>query len=98
MANEIAHELAKQQRQISIAEFFEKNRLLLGYANKAQALLTSVKEAVDNSLDACEEAGILPEISVEIKELKKDILSVVKKTRECWEKETSKKERLEYLG
>jgi DNA topoisomerase VI subunit B len=62
----IAIELAKKQREISVAEFLEKNRHLLGFDNKKKALLTTVKEAVDNSLDACEEADILPEIVVEI--------------------------------
>lgn len=61
-----AEELAKKQREISVAEFFEKNRHLLGFDNKRKALLTAVKEAVDNSLDACEEASILPDVSVEI--------------------------------
>ena len=61
MAEEIkAFELAAKQRAISIAEFFEKNRHLLGFDNKRKALLTAVKEAVDNSLDACEEARVLP--------------------------------------
>jgi len=59
-----AESLAKQQREISVSEFFAKNRHLLGFDNKRKALLTTVKEAVDNSLDACEEAGILPEIDV----------------------------------
>jgi DNA topoisomerase-6 subunit B len=62
----IAIELAKKQRDISVAEFFEKNRHLLGFDNKRKALLTTVKEAVDNSLDACEEAKILAEVIVEI--------------------------------
>jgi len=62
----IAVELAKKQREISIAEFFEKNRHLLGFDNKKKALLTTIKEAVDNSLDACEEAKILPELIIEI--------------------------------
>ncbi|RME28564.1 MAG: DNA topoisomerase VI subunit B, partial [Deltaproteobacteria bacterium] len=61
-----AERLARQQREISISEFFTKNRHLLGFDNPQKALLTTVKEAVDNSLDACEEAGILPEIKVEI--------------------------------
>lgn len=64
-----ADELAKGQRDIGIAEFFARNRHLLGFDNKKKALLTTVKEAVDNSLDACEEAGILPEIAVEIIEM-----------------------------
>jgi len=64
-----AEELAKKQREISIAEFFEKNRHLLGFDNPRRALLTAVKEAVDNALDACEEARVLPEINVELIQL-----------------------------
>lgn len=64
-----AHALASQQREISISEFFTKNRHLLGFDSPAKALLTTIKEAVDNSLDACEEAGILPEVRVEIHQL-----------------------------
>jgi DNA topoisomerase-6 subunit B len=61
-----AEVLAAQQRDISVSEFFAKNRHLLGFDNPRKALLTTVKEAVDNSLDACEEAGIVPEIWVHI--------------------------------
>jgi len=64
-----AEEFAEKQREISVAEFFEKNRHLLGFDNPIKALLTTVKEAVDNSLDACEEADILPEIIVHITKL-----------------------------
>jgi DNA topoisomerase VI subunit B len=64
-----AEELAGKARDISIAEFFEKNRHLLGFDNPRRALMTAVKEAVDNALDACEEARILPEISVELIQL-----------------------------
>ncbi|MGH7283303.1 MAG: DNA topoisomerase VI subunit B, partial [Polyangiaceae bacterium] len=64
-----AEAMATKQREISVSEFFTKNRHLLGFDNPAKSLLTTVKEAVDNSLDACEEAGILPEIIVEIVEL-----------------------------
>ncbi|GAB4332725.1 MAG: DNA topoisomerase VI subunit B [Candidatus Abyssubacteria bacterium] len=67
VAKETAESLAKKQREISVSEFFAKNRHLLGFDNPKKALLTAVKEAVDNSLDACEEAGILPEIEVVIK-------------------------------
>lgn len=62
-----AHAMAAKQREISISEFFAKNRHLLGFDNPRKALLTTVKEAVDNSLDACEEAGILPDIEIGIK-------------------------------
>ncbi len=61
-----------EAREISVSEFFEKNRHLLGYDNKIKALLMIVKEAVDNSLDACEEARIIPDISVKIEELDKE--------------------------
>ena len=67
-----AHDLAKKQRDISIAEFFEKNRHLLGFDNKRKALLTTVKEAVDNSLDACDEASILPELEIVLTEMSND--------------------------
>ena len=63
-----AEMLAEQQREISVSEFFAKNRHLLGFDNKRKALLTTVKEAVDNSLDACEEGGILPELEITIKQ------------------------------
>src|SRR3970040_2969421 len=61
-----ADELAQKQRVISVAEFFSRNRHLLGFDNPRKALLTCVKEAVDNALDACEEAGILPEVVVKV--------------------------------
>lgn len=61
-----AEAMASKQRDISVSEFFAKNRHLLGFDNPRKALLTAVKEAVDNSLDACEEAGIVPEIWVHI--------------------------------
>jgi len=64
-----AETLAKGQREISVSEFFVKNRHLLGFDNPSKALLTTIKEAVDNSLDACEEAGILPELHVEVHDL-----------------------------
>lgn len=61
-----AQSMAASQRDISVSEFFAKNRHLLGFDNPRKALLTTIKEAVDNSLDACEEAGILPEVWVHI--------------------------------
>jgi len=64
---ETAQSMAAKQRDISVSEFFTKNRHLLGFDNPRKALLTAVKEAVDNALDACEEAHILPEISVVIR-------------------------------
>ena len=63
-----AESMAASQRDISVSEFFAKNRHLLGFDNPRKALLTTIKEAVDNSLDACEEGGILPEVWVHIEQ------------------------------
>ena len=64
-----AESMATKQRDISVSEFFLKNRHLLGFDSPRRALLTAVKEAVDNSLDACEEAGVLPEIAVDLEQI-----------------------------
>jgi len=77
MNNSIAHELAKKQRDISVAQFFERNKHLLGFDNKRKALMTTIKEAVDNSLDACEEADFLPEISVQVIDMGNDRFRVI---------------------
>ena len=66
MSKITAVDLAKKQKEISVAEFFERNKHILGFGNSTRALLTSIKEGVDNSLDACEEVNILPDIFVEI--------------------------------
>lgn len=67
LARITAYDLAKKQKEISVAEFFERNKHILGFGNQTRALITSVKEGVDNGLDACEEVNILPDIYVEIK-------------------------------
>lgn len=72
-----AHEMAESQREISISEFFTKNRHLLGFDSPRKALLMAVKEAVDNSLDATTEAKILPNINVELKQIKGDRIKVI---------------------
>ena len=69
---EDAQSMAARQRDISVSEFFAKNRHLLGFDNPARALLTAVKEAVDNALDACEEAEILPDLSIRLVQLAED--------------------------
>lgn len=73
----IAVELAKRQKAISVAEFFEKNRHMLGFDSLPRCLITCVKEAVDNALDACEEARILPDIYIRVRKVDERILSVV---------------------
>jgi DNA topoisomerase-6 subunit B len=77
MAEPVALKLAEKQQAVSVAEFFERNRHLLGFDNKRKALLTVVKEAVDNALDACEEARILPEVSVQIIEMANERFRVI---------------------
>ncbi len=69
-----AEQLASKQKEISVSEFFERNKQMLGFDSPTRALLTAVKEAVDNALDACEEAGIPPDLSVLLEEVKKDSL------------------------
>tara|TARA_B110000444_G_scaffold261532_1_gene314782 strand:+ start:3903 stop:6056 length:2154 start_codon:yes stop_codon:yes gene_type:complete len=74
----IAEKMASNQKQIAISEFFEKNKHFLGFDSLPRSIITAVKESVDNSLDACEEARILPDIKVQITkaDLKKDILEL----------------------
>lgn len=72
----IAHRLAQDLKEISVAEFFERNKQILGFDSLHRALLTAVKEAVDNALDACEESEILPDIDVIIQKVDKNEYSV----------------------
>lgn len=62
----MAEQLAENQQQTSVADFFSKNKHMLGFDNPGKSLVTTIKEAVDNSLDAAEEARILPDIDVRV--------------------------------
>ncbi len=73
----LADELAKQQRSISVAEFFEKNKHLLGFDSPTRGIVTTIKEAVDNALDACEESGILPDIYIRIQRTGGEVVRIV---------------------
>ena len=73
----IAEKMAANQKQVAISEFFEKNKHFLGFDTLNRALITAVKEAVDNALDACEEARILPDIVVEINRLKGEDIELI---------------------
>ena len=73
----LAEELAKQQRSISVAEFFEKNKHLLGFDSPTRGVITTIKEAVDNALDACEEAQVLPDIFISIKRTGNDVFRII---------------------
>ena len=72
-----AEEISSKQKQASIGEFFEKNKHFLGFDTQQRAIITAVKEAVDNSLDACEEARILPDIRVELRRTKSDEIEMI---------------------
>ncbi|MFQ6106479.1 MAG: DNA topoisomerase VI subunit B [Thermoplasmata archaeon] len=73
----IAERLAQKQREISVSEFFERNKHILGFDSLTRALITSVKEGVENSLDAAEEAGILPDICVELERISRNEYRVI---------------------
>ena len=73
----LAEELAKQQRSISVAEFFEKNKHLLGFDSPTRGVITTIKEAVDNALDACEEAQVLPDIYISIKKTGPEVFRII---------------------
>lgn len=64
-----AEQLFTEFKEHSVADFFKKNKQMLGLSGKQRSMTTIVHELVTNSLDACEEAGILPEIDVAISEL-----------------------------
>ena len=72
-----AEEISRKQKQVSISEFFEKNKHFLGFDTLQRSIITAVKESVDNSLDACEEARILPDIRVEIQRTQNDELKLI---------------------
>jgi DNA topoisomerase-6 subunit B len=68
----LAEELFKEFREYSVSEFFRKNAAMLGYTGKIRSLTTVVHEGVTNAIDAAEEAGILPEITVAIRRVDED--------------------------
>ncbi|MGB9634970.1 MAG: DNA topoisomerase VI subunit B [Candidatus Micrarchaeia archaeon] len=71
-----AEEIFEEFKIHSVAEFFTKNKQMLGLSGPVRSLTTIVHEYVTNSLDACEEAGILPEITIRINQLPDDHILV----------------------
>lgn len=59
----------KTYRESNVAEFFRRNLHMLGYAGPLRNLTTIIHEFVTNGLDACEEGNILPELSIELKQV-----------------------------
>src|SRR3990167_4697454 len=74
-----AEELSKDFKEHSVAEFFKKNMQMLGLTGKTKTLTTIVHEYTTNSLDACEESKILPDIEVQIKELSDEYYEITVK-------------------
>lgn len=72
MAKSSADKIFTNFKEHSVAEFFKKNKQMLGFSGKVRSLTTIVHEYVTNSIDACEEAGVLPEIEVIITEVSKN--------------------------
>ena len=64
-----AEELFKEFREVNVSQFFAKNKQYLGYVGKVKSLTTVIHELVTNSLDACEEAGILPDLKVKVEQI-----------------------------
>ena len=65
-------ELFEEFKELTASEFFKRNKQMLGFSGKIRSLTIVFHELITNSLDACEEAGILPDISIELKRLGKD--------------------------
>ena len=74
-----AEKLFEEFKEVSVTEFFRKNKSHLGYSGKLRSLTTVIHELVTNSLDACEESGILPNIIVEINELGKEHYRIIER-------------------
>lgn len=65
-------ELFEEFKELTASEFFRRNKQMLGFSGKIRSLTIVFHELITNSLDACEEAGILPDITIELKRLGKD--------------------------
>jgi len=65
-----------EYQELSPAEWFKRNSSIAGFDNPVRALYTSIREMVENSLDACEEEGILPEIFVLLRRLNEDVYQI----------------------
>ena len=61
-------------RTASAAVFFNENKSIAGFGNSLRAVFTSVRELVENSLDAAENKGVTPNISIKLRRLNKQEL------------------------
>ena len=67
-----AAELFEEFKELTASEFFRRNKQMLGFSGKIRSLTMVFHELITNSLDAAEEAGIRPEITVDLKRVGKD--------------------------
>ncbi len=58
--------VAEVFQEISAADFFYRNRDIAGFTNPTRAIYSSVRELVENSLDACETIETPPDIYLRI--------------------------------
>ena len=58
--------------RLTPSQFFRKNKQMLGFTGKIRSLTIVFHELITNSFDACEEAGILPDIDIELKRVDKE--------------------------
>lgn len=67
-----AAELFEEFKELTASEFFRRNKQMLGFSGKIRSLTMVFHELITNSLDAAEEAGIQPEITIDLKRVDKD--------------------------
>ncbi|MHA2277512.1 MAG: hypothetical protein ACXAC2_17170, partial [Candidatus Kariarchaeaceae archaeon] len=65
-------------RTASAAVFFNENKSIAGFGNSMRAVFTSVRELVENSLDASEKRGSSPQIFISLRRLnKKELVTLM---------------------
>lgn len=72
----VAQRLSKQQKKISISQFLETNRQMLGFSSPGRNLFITVKQITDNAMDAADDAGMLPSIEINITRIKPKLYRV----------------------
>jgi DNA topoisomerase-6 subunit B len=78
----VAESEAKKMRTVNPAQYYRQNLGQLGFGDPEHALVQTIKELTDNSLDACETMGVLPEITVRLTATAKQYEVVTNKTKD----------------
>ena len=66
------------QQSRSPAEFFAEHQSIAGFDNAGKSLYTTIRELIENSLDACESVNVLPDISISIEEMTQKQFNVLR--------------------